>query len=231
MPYRHPVRAAAYLLAVVFIACAGTSESDKKALGLIAQAKSATGGNAWDQIEIWHETGHATLPDMGTIRYEHWHDAQSLNTRNVRSDASGGLNYMLFNGSESYQSTDADFHDRTPIDPNEARNGAYLVAFGFLFPARFPASFHYEGLKSDKGVPFDVVTVSPRGLKPVDLWLDLNTHRIFRIVSDGGRSHEDLSDYREVTGVLVPFHAVGDGMTFITDTVRFEPRGSVRFSP
>src|SRR5262249_41994555 len=116
MAFRLPVRAAGYLLAWVLTACTGPAEPDKKGVELIAQAKAATGGDAWDRIEIWHETGRATSPDIGTVRYEHWHDAQSLSTRNVRSDLGGAMHYVLFNGKESYQSTDAEFHDRTPID-------------------------------------------------------------------------------------------------------------------
>ena len=226
-------QAAACLFAAILTGCvAGPEHSDQKGVELIAQARAATGGDAWDRIEIWHETGSVTSPSTGTTRYEHWHDAHSLSIRNVTTDVSGATRYMLFDGRESYQATDAQFHDRMPLDLNGVRNGAYLVAFGFFFPARFAASVTYRGLKSEKGVAFDVVTVIPEGLEPVDIWLDRNTHRIFRLVSSGGRSHEDLSDYREVGGVLVPFNtAINGTTTAITDTVRFEPRDSVRFSP
>jgi hypothetical protein len=217
------------LLVLVAAACASPAESDHKGAEIIAAAKTALGGSAWDAIHIWHETGHALLPSGEAGRYEHWAELPSLKTRNASAQGTE-LHYSIFDGEAAYQSTNRDFEPRSALDVKVMRGGAYIACFGFFFPNRFPASFRFDGARIDRGVPYDVVTVSPTGLDSIDVWVDQKSHRIFRVVYAGGQFHADLSDYRTVGAVTVPFLSVGDGATIQTDSIVFEPAGSTSFS-
>jgi hypothetical protein len=215
------------LLALVAAACSSSAESDYKGAEIMASAKTALGGSAWDAIHIWHETGHALLPSGETRRYEHWADMSSLKTRNA-SVVGTELHYSIFDGEAAYESTTPNFEPRSALDVKVIKGGAYISCFGFFFPNRFPASFRFDGIRIDHGVPYDVVTVSPTGLDSIDVWVDQKNHHIFRVVS--GQFHTDLSDYRIVGAVTIPFLSVGDGVTIQTDSIAFERAGSTSFS-
>ncbi len=217
------------LLVLVAAACSSSAESDHKGAEIIAATKEAVGGSAWDAIHIWHETGHALLPSGEASRYEHWADLPSLKTRNASVQGTSSR-YSIFDGKAAWQSTNSTFEPRSALDVKMMRGGAYIACFGFLFPNRFPASFRFDGTRTDHSVPYDVVTVSPTGLDSIDVWVDQTSHRIFRVVYAGGQLHTDLSDYRTVGGVTVPFLSVDNGVTIQTDSIAFEPDGSTSFS-
>jgi hypothetical protein len=217
------------LLLLAAAACSLSAESDHKGAEIIAAAKSATGGSAWDAIHIWHETGHALLSSGEASRYEHWADLPSLKTRNASVQGSE-LHYSIFDGEAAYESTSGNFEPRSALDVKTMRGGAYIACFGFFFPNRFPASFRFDGTRTDHGVPYDVVTVAPRGLDSIDVWVDQKSHRLFRVVYAGGQFHTDLSDYRTVGAITVPFLSIDNDATIQTDSIAFEPAGSTSFS-
>jgi hypothetical protein len=195
---------------------------------IIALAKTATGGEAWDRIEIWHETG--TVSSEGAVsRYEHWTDLRSLATRNVAASAPA---YMMFDGRAAYQCMNTECNPMTEAESAAIKSGEYVAGFGFFFPDRFPAEVHSGGTRHEHGSQFDVVEVSPVGLDPIELWVDRNTHYIVRIVYGLGQFHTDFSDYRRVTGgVTVPFVGVDGQNEVKTETVRFQHAGVISFSP
>jgi len=216
------------VLAITAILCTScnTSVSDERGLRIIALAKLATGGKAWDEIEIWHERGQAISVSGETSHYEHWGDLRSLRTLNVNASRS---HYMVFDGREAYTCENPGCELRREIAPNVIKSGAYQVAFGFFFTDRFPASIRYQRSQIEHGVLFDVVNVAPAGLDSFDVWVDQNTHLIYRLVSSGGHQ-TDLFDYRKVGGVVVPFADKSQGTTIRTDMVSFEPSGSITFA-
>ena len=217
------------LLVLIAAARSSAGEPDEKGLEIIAAAKVATGGTAWDAIQVWHETGHVLLPSGEAFRYEHWADFQSLKTRNESGQGSE-RRYGIFDGHAAYESKNQNFEPRTELDAKLMEFGAYIVCYGFFFPKRFEASFRFEGTRTDHGVPYDVVRVAPTGLYPIDVWVDQKNHRIFRVAYSDGH-HTDFSDYRTVGGVTVPFHSADAGVgTARTDSIAFEPAGSISFS-
>jgi hypothetical protein len=217
------------LLALAAASCSASAESDQKGAAIIAAAKAATGGDAWDNIQIWHETGHALLPSGESTRYEHWADLHSLKTRNL-SVGESGTQYTVFDGRAAYQSSNSSFQPRSELNAAMMKYGAYLACFGFFFPQRFEASFRFMGTHTDHGASYDVVTVSPAGLDSVDVWVDQKTHQIFRFVYAKGQFQTVLSDYRRVGAVSVPFASVDDGSRIRTDSIVFEPEDSTIFS-
>ncbi len=215
------------LLVLVAASCSSLAEADQKGAGIIAAAKTATGGNAWDAIHIYHDTGRLLLRSGEAGQYEFWTDLQSLKTRN-RSVGKFGPHFTIFDGQAAYQSTNPNFEPRRELDVKTMRAGAYLGCFGFFFPNRFEAEFRFDGTRTDHGVSYDVVRVYPKGMDSIDVWVDRRSHRIFRLVH--GQNHTDLSDYRQVGTVTVPFIAGDDDYTLQADSIVFEPAGSTSFS-
>jgi hypothetical protein len=221
----------AYVACVLagLLASAGcdSPESDEKARAIVALSKSAMGGQAWDKIEIWHEIGAGTTASGRPIQYEHWGDFRSLAVHNKND----GVDVMVYDGERAaFACSNAKCDPPAPLDAVAIRGGSYLASFGFFFPERFAASYHYLGERSAGKATLDVVLVAPVALPSLELWIDRSTHRIARMIADNGRSQTDLSDYRRVGGALIPFMSVGDGATIRTQTVQFEPAGSVSFS-
>ena len=204
-----------------------TEITGREATAIIDRAKAATGGKAWDEITIWHEVGEATSATGQKSRYEHWQDFHSLATRNI---GGGEMDHMIFDGHEAYGCPNPACQPPRPLDATSLKGGAYQVAYGFFFPDRFPASFQYQGSRVDHGVHYDVVKVSPTNLDPFEIWIDPTTHLIYRFADASGRFQTDFSDYRRVGGVTVPFTEVSSGAKVHTESITFEPAGTVSFS-
>jgi len=213
------------LVVLMVIALAGCASEE--ATAIIERAKAATGGKAWDQIAIWHEVGEVTSATGEKSRYEHWQNFHSLATRNI---GGGEMDHMIFDGHEAYGCPNPACDPPRPLDATLLKGGAYQVGYGFFFPDRFPASFQYEGSRVDHGVHYDVVKVSPTNLDPFEIWIDSTTHLIYRLADPSRRFQWDLSDYRRVGSVTVPFTEVSSGATVHTESITFEPAGSVSFS-
>lgn len=214
------------LTVVLLAACAGGSNVDGAAI--VALSKAATGGPEWDRIVVWHETGTGYARGNQTVHYQHWEEFRSLATRNA-GDFPG--RYMVFDGQVAYACMNAGCTHLGDRDAAVLRNGAYANAYGFFFPQRFPVSFRFEGTRLLRGSRVDVVEVSPAGLNPIQLWIDEKSHFIMRIAYEDGEPDIELSDYRKVGGVTVPFVATDGTSTFRTETVSFEQDGAVSFSP
>ncbi len=206
---------------LVFAALLSSAAAEPDGAAIVEQAKTVTGGAAWDRIIVWHEKGA-----FGDLKYEHWEDLRNLRCRNVRNGAGG----MVFDGRASwtFRGNGTDF---TRLDASAAPAlGAYMTGFGFFFPERFPARMVFETQRVEDGVAYDVVTITPRDLPSFDLWLDARTHRVARLVANGGQDVTTLSDYRIVDGVLVPFASGVAGGTVHTARITFEPEQPALFA-
>jgi hypothetical protein len=186
---------------------AGTSETT---LTVLAEAKAATGGAAWDRISGWHERGR-----HGATTYETFLDFRRYGAR-FASTRGGSTRVHGFNGSVVWDlSPDGKVvMNRDPPHLAEARQSAYGSTFAFFFPRRFPARFEYLGAQADAAASFDVVRVTPRGSTPMEVWVDRSTHLIARFVDRTGPTPvtANLSDYRQVGDIRQPFRIdVGDG--------------------
>jgi hypothetical protein len=62
----------------------------------------------------------------------------------------------------------------------------------------------------------------------VEIWISRDSHLVLRLLNADGRT--DLSDYRKVNGIMIPFVEVIDGVTIKTETVKFEPADAANFS-
>ena len=216
-----------YLMTGLFMANEwGCAVADERGVQIVSLAKAASGGTAWDHLEVMHDFGTVVLEDGKVSRYEHWGDLHTLSTRSSGADAG----YMIFDGHFAYRCPTVDCDSPTKLDSVEMKGAAYLTTFGFFFPGRFPASFEYKGTRTEGAVTYDIVEATPAGLPEADIWIDHHTHLIFRTVYSNGRFRVDLTDYRKVSGVMVRFTAHSGGVTVKSEVVKFEPTGAVGFS-
>ena len=213
------------LMSLLLAAECNSAVADERGLHLIAMAKAASGGAAWDRLEIMHDAGKAIRENGEVFRYEHWSDLRTLSGR-----AHSGAGDMIFDGRVAYKCQTVTCDSVTKLDSGEIGAAAYLNAFGFFFPSRFPASFRYKETRVDGGTLYDIVEVSPTNLEALDLWVNHHSHFISRAAFARGRFPVRFSDYRKVSGVMVPFTQVSEGVTVKSETVKFETAGAVSFS-
>jgi hypothetical protein len=101
--------------------------SDERSLQIISMAKAASGGTAWDSLQIMHDAGKVTLENGEVLRYEHWGDLRTLNTR-----AGSGTGDMILDGRAAYKCQTVTCDSPTKLAFAEIRSAAYLTCFGFF---------------------------------------------------------------------------------------------------
>jgi hypothetical protein len=211
---------------------AGTPNS---ATEVLAAAKAATGGAAWDRISGWHERGR-----HGEVAYETLLDFRGYGTR-FSSTNGGATRVRGFNGAVAWErGPDGKVVvSRDAARLADARQSAYGSTFAFFFPQRFPAKFDYLGAHTQEGATFDVVKVTLIGATPMEIWIDRSTHLVARFVDRSGPKPVTaiLSDYRSVGGIRQPFRIeVSDGdpahsQTGEVESVVLEPVARREFDP
>jgi hypothetical protein len=203
------------------------ADDDAKAMAVIAAAKAATGGAAWDAIPGWHETG-----SHGGVAYEAWLDLRTWGM--ASQDSRGGLTQEeRFDGQVVWVKS-FDGHagaDQSAAALAAARQSDYLSARGYFFPDRFGAQFAYQSVQTVAKKAYDVVRVTPDGAGPVDLWFDQTTHLLAKEVIQGDAPQTILlDDYRKVGGIMAPYHLTVGAEEGHVGGVAFEPVDRARFS-
>ena len=194
--------ATSVLVVMLLTMTAQPVKADDPATQVLAQAKEAMGGTAWDKVTGWHERGH-----HGDATYDTLLDFHHWGSRFANNHA-GSTRISGFNGTIVWDQ-DASGKVSVSDDPArlaEARQSAYGSIFGFFFPGRFHADVKYLGLKTEEGASFDVVSITPENTVPMEVWIDHSTHFVARFVDRSGPKPVTafLSDYRPLGGVLEP---------------------------
>jgi hypothetical protein len=174
---------------------------------ILAQAKAATGGAAWDRIQGWREKGVISRGG-GDVAYELWIDVRRLAIVSQTSGRGG----VRTHGSDGHTTWTIEPGGAVSTDAavkslRGARQSAYFSLYGFFFPKRFPAERVYVGPQSADGKIFDVVRVTPVDGDPMELWVDRTSHRVAALV-DPSQAHPliaFLADFKPVDGVLLPY--------------------------
>lgn len=223
------------LLAAALAAQAPAAPADADTL--LNEMRAACGGDAWDRVQGWHETGRVDLPGRPGVPYETFHSmrAPTMVSRNrvegriVRqSGYNGELGWRIGpDGAVQLQ--------RDPAALRRMRRDAYLSSFGWFLRDRMPAGFGLAGVQTRDGRTFDVLRITPEGADGFDLWVDRATRRVTRIVA--GEEYAELGDYREFAGVCTATTGrQGDGdptheIVLHVETVETGPVDPAVFTP
>ncbi|MDB5477347.1 MAG: hypothetical protein JWP49_2858 [Phenylobacterium sp.] len=197
---------------------------------VLAEARQAAGGAAWNRLRGWHEVGR-----RGDQRYEAWLDPLRYGMR-VETREPAGLAVHGFNGLGDWRI--AASGAVTGIDVtrtvSQARTEAFYDVHGYFYPGRFDARGESLGVRRAQGRAFEVVMVKPWGAEPRELWFDAKTHLLARMVDrSGGRPVAiSFSDYRKVGAVRVAFRMTEEdgGMVRELQSLDFTPIDRGRFS-
>lgn len=177
---------------------------------VLERARAAMGGGrAWNAIRGLHEVG-----TEGGRPYERWLDFLRWGER-VETGAGPGKVIQGYNGYGLWW-----LPLSTPWPPGtqqellaRARSDAFFGAYGYLFNGRFDMRSTLLGVRTGGGRSFDVVRVHPEYGEPRELWFDRRTDLLGRIVD--GRAQQprtlEVSDYRRVGRVMLPFHVTTTG--------------------
>ena len=194
---------------MLFPAIAGASEArtaTPKAETIIAASKRATGGAAWDKPQGCIERG--THGD-GAITYLTRFSLRKYGMR-TDGDRGGKVRSMGFDGKVRWQTAGPGKTEigSDPASLQEAIVTNYLSINGFFFPDRFPATFRFVRATAEGARRFDIVEITPKGGRPLEVWFDSRTHLIQRVVDTQGTPavRVEASDYRRgADGLMVAY--------------------------
>jgi hypothetical protein len=209
-------------------ACAADGYS-RAAAAVLARARAASGGAAWNRLRGWHETGR-----LDGARYEAWFDPLRYGMR-IEVHGPEGVSVHGFNGVGDWR-IGADGRVSGAADHAalaRARTEAFFRGEGYFYPGRFDAEARDLGVRRVGRRSFEVLRVRPWGGEARELWFDAQTHLLARIVDRTGPKPvvEELSDYRKVGPLRVAFRArVAGGEDRRVDSVAFTPADRDLFS-
>lgn len=199
------------LVAGLALAAGGVAQAQyaPEAVRVLERARAATGGAAWGRIGGVHEVGIE-----GGHRFERWADPLRFGVR-TDTGTPAGLVVRGYNGAGAWSLHPANVSTAGEAAPDlaAARSDAYVAGYGYFFRSRFDARASFVGARRADGRNFEVVRVHPNGGQPRDLWFDRKTGLLGRIVAGAGQKPliVEVSDYRRVAGLMVPFKAVTYG--------------------
>jgi PDZ domain/Aspartyl protease len=175
---------------------------------ILAQARSAQGGDALDRVSALHLSGRITLAGIGGT-FEEWDDSRSV----TYSDTYNAGPLTGAQGFDGVNAWNQDSGGVTWVDGGKAGRysaiaTAYLTNDCFLRPSR-RGSVAFAGVQKLSGVTYDVLRATPPNGLPLEIWLNANTHLAAReIVTVGIQTTTlTLDSYHKMNGVMVPFHS------------------------
>lgn len=185
------------------------AEPAPAAEAILAEAKAAAGGDAWDRIRTLRGTGTMrtsglTGPVEALDDLEHGRFLDRF-TLGPMSGAQGYDGKAVWSQDTARQVREESGGEARLAAINEA----YRRRLAYWFPARGEASIELRGAKREEGRELLVLTLTPEGGRPFDLWIDAATHLVDRVVEKMAMETRTtfLSDYRVVEGVKLPFRS------------------------
>jgi hypothetical protein len=191
----------------LFLALSGASLAEPpSAVAVIAAAKAASGGAAWDRL-----AGVAERGTHGGMPYRTWLSFAGYRMR-MENGEGASTRVQGFNGSVAWraQGDGAALASRDPAALREAVTTAFVSNNGYFFPDRFPATSRWLRAETEASRHFDVLEITPQGGRPAEYWFDQASHLLTRVVDRTGTPpvSVEVSDFRRIGGVLAAFHLV-----------------------
>jgi Aspartyl protease/PDZ domain len=174
---------------------------------ILQLAKDASGGSAWDALRSQHSTVTVQAAGLaGTA--ERWSDTTSGKSR--LDFSIGPLQGAAgFDGKVAWTQDDAGIaRDETDDTARElAVNAAFRDRLAFWYPERGAAVVSYKERASADGADFDVIRITPEGGRAFELWINVETRLIERLVEREARAvrTEIYMDLRDLQGVKIPY--------------------------
>ena len=191
---------------------------------LVTRMRQALGGDAWQKIsaiEIDYDfqrgQTHAKVKRIEDVAAGRYVTTWTLPARTV-SAGFDGINAWDQNSGVYYAYGDEDAR-------RGAENESFRVTRALIFPDRHAATISIDTPVQEGVRQFDRLSISPDGGRPFELLLDSATHLPARIIEQSAEhvDQTDLSDYRQIDGVMVPQTISSDGDTMHALRIRINP--------
>jgi len=177
------------------------ARAEMSALDILQHFYRATGGSAWQRFEECDSAGTVVvLQKTGTIRY--LEDLHSGNRTDIEISA---LDIKQANGTDPiqnwHQDSAGDIQLSPPNDPVSI-DDRYLTSRGYWRPGFGGAAVTILAPQTQDSVTWDLLQFKIPSGKGFTLWINRKTGLLERVE---GSITKQLSDYRSVNGVLLPF--------------------------
>lgn len=201
------MRARSAILAALILAAAAPWVRAEDPVEILARAKAAAGGPAWDAVRVLHtqlriSTGglSGTADSREDLRTGRFVDTFSLGPVEGAEGFDGKVKWSQDPSGQTLADDSGDAREG-------AANEAYRRSLSYFYPDRRKAAVSYAGRREDGDSVFHVLRLHPEGGRPFEMWLDAGTFLIARVVEQTGRETRTtfLSDYRDVEGLRLPF--------------------------
>lgn len=196
------------VLAILIVPVLALAAKAPTAATILAQAKAASGGAAWNHIHTLRFKVTAKAGGLtGTLTR-----LEDLSAgRSVMHATLGPINIMQgFDGKTGWTKSPGGeiAPDNSPAAKKSDVTAAYQTARAWWFPKRWPGKIGALGRRSDDDKAFQVLRITPRGGRPFELWINAETHLIARSIDRSGVQPQTMyfSDFRTVHGVKMAFH-------------------------
>lgn len=206
---------------------------------ILQQSKEASGGKAWDTMRSQHST--VTIQAAGlTGTAERWSD--TLTGRSRLDFSIGPLQGASgFDGKSAWTEDEAGGAraETGTVARELAVNAAYRDRLAFWYPERGVAVISYKERASADGADFDVIRITPEGGRLFELWINVETRLIERLVEREAAAArtEIYMDLRDLQGVKIPYRVRAsredprEDEVFIVETMTFnQPLTGIRFA-
>ena len=174
---------------------------------ILACSLAAAGGAAWARVRTLHLEGSVRAGGLSGP-CDQWID---LATARFATRLSLGPATMAV-GHDGLQAWQRGANGEVVVQDSEAgrraaATDAWINARGWWFPARHAAAVESLGRREVDGRTFDVLRCVPAGGQWVELWFDVSTRLLARLVQEvlGKPSVRRFEDHREVDGLRLPF--------------------------
>lgn len=174
---------------------------------ILARAKEAAGGKAWDAVHTLHTRARIATSGLAGPA-DGWDDLRNgrfVDTYNLGPVTGAGG----FDGKAAW-TQDASGQTRVD-DSGDAREGTidevYRRSLAYWYPERRKAEITDAGDRAEGERAFHVLRIAPAGGRPFEMWIDARTFLIDRIVEKTANETRTtfLSDYRDVQGLRLSF--------------------------
>jgi hypothetical protein len=202
-PAAPPAPAAAAVPAAAAPAATAASPAlaaERDPAALLARFKEVSGGAAWDRVRVLRTTGTVQAGGLEGS-FETWEEiGTGRGSSRFRLGPMSGA--VGFDGTTPWAQ---DAGGEVTLQRGEealeaARNEAYRTTLAWWYPERWPAALRVLPDREQDGRRLAVVEITPRGGRPFELWLDLETGLPERAVEQGGIATivTTLADWRSV---------------------------------
>ncbi|WP_309643103.1 hypothetical protein [Phenylobacterium sp.] len=200
---------AALVAAALMSALPAAAQNSPAAQRVLDKAKAASGARGWNALRALHQVGKDN-----DAPFERWCDPVRYGVR-TETGVGAAKHVEAYNGAADWRMLASGLvvgsADRAVLA--EVRSDAFFCAHAYFFPSRFDLRSSHAGRRESGGRTYDVLKVQPVGGEPRDLWFDQRTGMLGLIVDETGprQGRMELSDYRRVGSVLIPFRATTYG--------------------